>query len=344
MAKEHSAVRAALINRKGAIIAALIVGGVSTIAIFLKPATPAHNSATASGSDVNNSGVIGNANSVTQNQTTQNTTSNTGQNQNAFFASGGPVNITQYFTYNNGTNAADNSVKDLITALEAKTQTNSTDIQITRSEVQTITKLLTKLDERTSDMERLPDGRTRFGGSISGQPIVVVKALDQGFEAYLRKDFQTLFSVTEVGIAALEGSLRPNIFYEETRINPNGIAALYYLGSSGASRQGKHILALKYAEKAYAAVPDYPAQFLLAGSLFNLGEEEREHGNPIGALALYQQAITNCDSYTLNSPISVFRTNLIELYSKAAFVATQLGSNDLVKTYSAKTMYWVSLK
>lgn len=157
MAKEHSAVRAALINRKGAIIAALIVGGVSTIAIFLKPATPAHNSATASGSDVNNSGVIGNANSVTQNQTTQNTTSNTGQNQNAFFASGGPVNITQYFTYNNGTNAADNSVKDLITALEAKTQTNSTDIQITRSEVQTITKLLTKLDERTSDMERLPD-------------------------------------------------------------------------------------------------------------------------------------------------------------------------------------------
>src|SRR6266566_7263838 len=81
-----------------------------------------------------------------------------------------PLYAPQVTTINNNYyGTVSNSVtRDAFEALEARVATATNKIELTVTEVQKLARALRDLDQRTSDIEKLPDGRTRFGSVISG--------------------------------------------------------------------------------------------------------------------------------------------------------------------------------
>jgi hypothetical protein len=82
-------------------------------------------------------------------------------------------------TVNNYYGPISNTVtREAFELLESKVANATNTIELTGAEVRKLAQALRDLDQRTSDIEKLPDGRTKFGSYVAGEPKVVIEAFN----------------------------------------------------------------------------------------------------------------------------------------------------------------------
>jgi len=223
---------AALITAAGAVVAAFITGGFG----LLSPRTP--------------------------------TTSldSVAQGDSSVIVAGPAQNITinQY-------PASESPTRNAIKALEARLDAAGQELTLQRSDIESIAQALKDLDERTSGIEKLPDGRTRIGNIVTGTPSVVLDEHAAAVELYEAGQYQDALRHSEAAIAALEVATPPDMLMASGTLSPGNQAKIYYLAALAAQRLHLNDRALAWAEKAASLSRGAQTLGLYAAALANVG-------------------------------------------------------------------------
>lgn len=129
---------------------------------------------------------------------------------------------------------------------------------------------LKQLDERVQETKILPDGRTRVGNTVTGQPVILIQKLEALQNLAAERSAQTFGAAVEcVGL------------YEKTREQTQGVALtggdlgadtvawMYMTAATAAQRANEHDRALEWAKAAVAARSTTERQCLLVTALIN---------------------------------------------------------------------------
>src|ERR1035437_664460 len=246
----------------------------------------------------------------------------------------GVVYAPQFTTINNfSTNMPPSVTREAFEALEKKLDGATDNIELTRNDVRLLARALKDLDQRTSGIEKLPDGRTKMGRIVSGNPTIVIEALTAGAQSYNKGDYATALASFERGLEAYES--RPSdLFYEDITYKPEGIGDGYSMAALSAQRLHSNSIANEFAEKAVKTRPDAQTQLLFSTTLANSANDILNSANPdlTAALSLSRRSI---DTFELSEKAEDFTTNLLKgfdigmLYGIAANSAIRIGSNSL---------------
>ncbi len=198
------------------------------------------------------------------------TTITTGNQENSpFFNMGekGEVNIHY--------NIPETATKDTIKLLEEKLKDVNSVIQLNREEIRSLAVALKDLDQRTSGIEKLPDGRTKFGGYLAGQPTIVLEEHNASIKYYNELNFQDAFEYSQKAINAFEESAK--ITEGQSTIQMGGIsgenvAKLYNQGFLTALKVERKDLAYKWVQIAIDKYETIEKKIFLASQLANSGE------------------------------------------------------------------------
>lgn len=127
------------------------------------------------------------------------------------------------------------------------------------------------LDQKTAEIYRLPDGRTRMGNMITGNPSVLQEQFDRMITFYKDKKFEDAYAAAKVGIKTFEDSKKAEqgVSMSAGSVNPEAVAVLYSVGAELAQRFSEHPKALEWAEKAVLTAPSPERKALLVTALFN---------------------------------------------------------------------------
>ena len=182
-----------------------------------------------------------------------------------YMPSGGNVTI------NYDSNQTD--TKKAIENLENRLAKTEGEVKLTRNEIIALTLALKDLDKRTSGIEILPDGRTKFGSLISGQPSVVLEEHSAAIKAFEEGDFVSSFGHSKKAISAFEQASDVKAVSVGTWSQEN-VAKLYFQGALSAQRIRENKQAYQWASKAVEKneTPNYLG--LLATTLVNLDRHD----------------------------------------------------------------------
>ena len=207
-----------------------------------------------------------------------------GENTGQFYAPQSTV-INNYYAPNS------NSVtKDAIETLESKLATATNKIELTVGEVKKLAQALRDLDQRTSGIEKLPDGRTRFGDIVAGTPKALLEVAARAENNYQADDFQNALKEYQEVIKFF--AMVPNGVYSVRDSLPPATRAFYYkLAASCAEKLRDHNTALEYAKIADDLQPDFRGKMLLTSIYANMAEAKYNQRNLAEAFPLYKQAI-----------------------------------------------------
>jgi len=207
-----------------------------------------------------------------------------GENTGQFYAPQSTV-INNYYAPNS------NSVtKEAIEALESKLATATNKIEFTVGEVQKLAQALRDLDQRTSAIEKLPDGRTRFGDIVAGTPKALLEVADRAKKYYSAGDFQNALKEYQEVLKFFDAV--PSDSYSIHDSLPPETKALYYrLAGSCAAKLNNLNTALEYAKKSDELQPGLRSKMLLTSVYANMAQLKYFQRNLAGALPLYKQAI-----------------------------------------------------
>ncbi len=135
---------------------------------------------------------------------------------------------------------------------------------------------LKELGERTSEVVRLPDGRTKFGNIITGKPSALQDKLDAGLAAYRQKNYSAAHDEFVACVSLYETSKdqQGDVAMISGGVNVDAIATACALAAETAQRTGKNDVALEYARKSVDLAPTPERQAMLALCLFKSGEAE----------------------------------------------------------------------
>lgn len=172
-------------------------------------------------------------------------------------------------------NVPETVTREAIVALERKVEDANSAVQLTREEVHLLAQALRDLDQRTSGIKKLPDGRTQMGGFVAGDPVITIQEHEAAVQAYLKSDYKT----------ALEHSTRAIKTYEESNpasavaaagmiLPPEEISKFYYLGSLSAGALGQLDLAFQWSKKADTISPHPEYKAVEVAALSDLGRKD----------------------------------------------------------------------
>jgi hypothetical protein len=188
-------------------------------------------------------------------------------------------------------------------------------------------------------IERLPDGRTKVGGMVTGKPTVVIDAFTEGFQVYTNQDFSNAFAIFRRGIDALEATRLAGIVMSMGGdITPEGKGALYALTADCAMRIHSNSLAIDYAQKSVAASPNIENKILLTYAFGNSGLQKFRADDLAGAFPFFQMAISNFETIanfdvTTNSNI---KSEMIKIYTQGAIVASVVRNTNQASEWRRK--------
>jgi len=254
----------------------------------------------------------------------------------------GVVYAPQFTTINNfSTNIPPSVTREAFEALEKKLDGATNNIELTRNDISLLARALKDLDQRTSGIEKLPDGRTKMGRIVSGNPTIVIEAITAGIQSYAKGDYEIALKHFERGLGAYES--RPtDLFYEDTTYKPEGIRDAYCTAAVSAQILHSNYLANEFAEKAVKARPNARSQLILSTTLANLANDIMNATNHdyAAALSLSQRSV---DTFELSQKAEDFQTNLLTgfssalLYAIATESANRVGSNSLAYEFAEKS-------
>lgn len=111
------------------------------------------------------------------------------------------------------------------------------------------------LENRTQEIGRLPDGRSRVGVMISGKPTIILEEHDRAAASFSKEDFTGCLTHSQRAVKAHEETLK--ILTGIANYGSDGgaylpaqeTAELYYLAAMCAGRLGKNELAKRYQQE-----------------------------------------------------------------------------------------------
>ena len=133
------------------------------------------------------------------------------------------------------------------------------------------------LEQKTSEIFRLPDGRTKMGGMITGDPSVLKDSFDRMLAAHKEKKFDVAYGEAKAGIQMLEDSkkvLTGAFISTGGNFTAEGVATLYTFGADLAQRFSEHDKALDWAKKALVTMASPERKALLVTALLNAKKTE----------------------------------------------------------------------
>jgi len=161
-----------------------------------------------------------------------------------------------------------------IEEFETKLKQAEEKIELSKKDIEALTNALKDLDQRTSGIKQLPDGRTQIGYMISGEPIIVLKHYSSAVSFYKGRDFENAFIHSQKAINALEETNKIERTMEVGQLTPEFIATLYRLGGVTAQELSKNDIASAYAKKALEIVNSPINKAFLSTTLANLNKYE----------------------------------------------------------------------
>ena len=275
-----------------------IISFVVAIVFFLWPTTAkVQISATSSGRLSPAQPIVFSGNAISNRITVDQSTiasqiGSVGFNQGMVFAPHGS-NVILNVTYGNLPSTV---TREAFEALEQKLTNATSTIELTRADVRLLARALRDLDERTSGIEKLPDGRTMLGNVVAGTPKAVVEAWNAGWHRYTNGDFVGALEHFTNAVAVMrsaEVKAGTNYIGLGGRIMPEGEALLFRLAAECAQHLGQVVLANEFAEMAVKISPDADNQALLATTLHNLGRDSFARGDLASALEKATNAIAH---------------------------------------------------
>jgi len=235
-----------------------------------------------------------------------------------------PVNNGTVNIYNPiYTNPPDTELRMYITQLWETVKFASNGVLLTRIQLEHLTELLTKIDRRTEDVHKLPDGRTSFGGIVGGASSVYGSDRNSGIESYDRGDYQLALEQSQKGIEDFESS--PSNFVDEmVTILPASKALSYFNAGVSASMLSSNELAYEYALKAVAIEPTPLHQALIVSTLGNLAIESYSRADYSNTFYFGWPSITNYESIKYFTNGYSFR-NVKSVYNVTFVAANAIG-------------------
>lgn len=180
-------------------------------------------------------------------------------------------------------NVPETATKETIKRFEEiEKRVNQTEdkVELTREEIRLLAQALKDLDQRTSGIEKLPDGRTKFGYMVSGTPSVVIQEHNTAATYFESGDYNSALVHSQNAIKAYEDSQKVDVgIIVGGALTQESVSKMYYLGALIAQRLGKDDLAYQYAKKALDTNPSLPINNAeLASTLYNLGKYQEALG------------------------------------------------------------------
>jgi tetratricopeptide (TPR) repeat protein len=169
-------------------------------------------------------------------------------------------------------NLPDTATREAIDLLKRKSEKTDETINLTRNEILLLSKALQDLDQRTSGLHKLPDGRTQFGHLISGEPRIVLQEIEAAQRLFKAGDYNQAFEYAQRAIKAYEDTKQLQTEFRTGDLTPEAIATLYGMGALTAQKLQKHELAFQYATQVVENQSTPVAQELLATTLANIGK------------------------------------------------------------------------
>jgi tetratricopeptide (TPR) repeat protein len=172
----------------------------------------------------------------------------------------------------------DSMAKEAIKELDKRIAETDGKVDMTRKELALITQVLKDLEQKTSGIQRLPDGRTLVGKIVSGDPIVIIKEQNAAIQASDAKNFEESLKHSQVAIEAYEQTKEVLRTVQAAMtvgdLGNENVAKLYWLATLTAQQMHKNDIAFNYAEKMIQANPAPLNKALYATTLFNLGKRQ----------------------------------------------------------------------
>jgi tetratricopeptide (TPR) repeat protein len=131
---------------------------------------------------------------------------------------------------------------------------------------------LKKLAENTSDeVIHLPDGRTKVGKIITGQPSLLLKKFEKAIASYQKKDFKSAFDDVSECVKMYEESRGQELdaVTISGALTKDSLNKLYYIAAMTAQNIGEYDLSLKWAKKAVDIKPTPKVKALLVTCYLN---------------------------------------------------------------------------
>ncbi|MEQ1906896.1 MAG: tetratricopeptide repeat protein [Pirellulaceae bacterium] len=225
--------------------------------------------------------------------------------------------------------------KEAFEAFEKRLGAATNTIELTRNEIHLLAQALRDLDQRTADIEKLPDGRTKFGSLVSGTPRRVIEAFEAARKFYANGAFaDALANATNAIFTMEQGEQTATDLVKAGEIKSEFKAILFSLASECAQQLGAHALAHEFAHKSVNANPTARNQALLATTFFNIGRESLTRGDLLSASDKFTNAINALiESQKGSNPqVGLLPTNDVAMmFSFAAETSQKLG--DEIQAY-----------
>jgi len=171
-------------------------------------------------------------------------------------------------------NVPESVTKDAIDELEKKLNTTDEKVELSRNEIALLAKALKDLDQRTSGIEKLPDGRTKLGHFVTGHPRIVLEEHAAAAQFFSQQKYVEAFSHSQNAINAYEETKKISFSLSTGGLKNQGVAVMYRLAALSAQRLDKRQLAYQYAKKSVEAENSAQNMALLSTTLANLGKKE----------------------------------------------------------------------
>jgi tetratricopeptide (TPR) repeat protein len=188
-------------------------------------------------------------------------------------------NITLNVFYGNLPSTA---TKEAVEALDRKLSSATNAIELTRADVRLLSRALRDLDERTSGLQKLPDGRTLLGNVVAGTPKAVIEAFNAGLHCFTNGDFAGALEHLTNAVAVIrstDAQMGKDAVELGTKVTPKGKAILFSMVANSAQQLGKVGLANDFAKMAVQFNPSAQNQALLALTLQEIGRESLTKGD-----------------------------------------------------------------
>jgi len=152
-------------------------------------------------------------------------------------------------------NVSETTTSRAIKELQSELNRTENNVTLTREEIRLISQALKDLDQRTSGIKILPDGRTEFGlqgGIITGAPSIVIQEQNAAQASLKSGDYNAGFNHAQNAIKAYEDAKKyesQNILYKEF-LPPESVSKVYLTGAMAAQQLGNNSLANQYIKTA----------------------------------------------------------------------------------------------
>ncbi|HVU07745.1 MAG TPA: hypothetical protein VHG89_04290 [Verrucomicrobiae bacterium] len=194
-------------------------------------------------------------------------------------------------------------------------------------------------------IEKLPDGRTKFGGVVTGSPRIIMAAMEAGRQNALSNDFSAALPNFQKAITAFESTKSSGAMIDTSRnLTTFGKSLMYSYAGVSAMKLGSNSLAIEYQKKSseYAIQaekenPEIREKLMLISTFADLGIAYMDVNDFTNSFESFNAAITNYESLGSSNNLEISKTNVLRLYGSATLAAVRSGKTNEAFALEKKT-------